>query len=103
MTAQAHFMHQIYGPFDRPLRIVPPKKARRRRLHEAARRSPRPRGGTCVIAPTALADGDPASDVLIGQKLFYPYYSNTPKAGRRTAEDDDRGREQAAASRSASP
>ena len=27
MTAQAHFMHQIYGPFDRPLRIVPPKKA----------------------------------------------------------------------------
>jgi hypothetical protein len=26
MTAQAHFMHQVYGPFDRPLRIVPPKK-----------------------------------------------------------------------------
>jgi hypothetical protein len=26
MTAQAHFMHQIYGPFDRPLRIVPPEK-----------------------------------------------------------------------------
>jgi len=26
MTAQAHFMHQIYGPFDRPLRIVPPAK-----------------------------------------------------------------------------
>jgi hypothetical protein len=34
----------------------------------------------CVVAPTALADGDPASDVLIVQKVFYPYYSNTPKA-----------------------
>jgi len=27
MTAQAHFMHQVYGPFDRPLHIVPPAKA----------------------------------------------------------------------------
>jgi hypothetical protein len=27
MTAQAHFMHQVYGPFDRPIRIVPPVKA----------------------------------------------------------------------------
>jgi hypothetical protein len=27
MTAQAHFMHQLYGPFDRPLRIVPPTRA----------------------------------------------------------------------------
>lgn len=27
MTAQAHFMHQVYGPFDRPLRIAPPAKA----------------------------------------------------------------------------
>jgi hypothetical protein len=26
MTAQAHFMHQVYGPFDWPLRIVPPAK-----------------------------------------------------------------------------
>jgi len=26
MTAQAHFMHQVYGPFDRPLAIVPPTK-----------------------------------------------------------------------------
>jgi hypothetical protein len=33
-----------------------------------------------VLAPAALADGDPASDVLIVQQLFYPYYSNTPKA-----------------------
>jgi hypothetical protein len=24
MIAQAHFMHQVYGPFNRPLRIVPP-------------------------------------------------------------------------------
>jgi hypothetical protein len=27
MTAQAHFMHEVYGPFDSPLRIVPPAKA----------------------------------------------------------------------------
>jgi len=33
-----------------------------------------------VAAPTALADGDPASDTLITEQLFYPYYSNTPKA-----------------------
>jgi len=32
-----------------------------------------------VLTPAALADGDPASDVLIVQKVFYPYYSNTPK------------------------
>ena len=24
MTAQAHFMHQVYGPFDSPVRIAPP-------------------------------------------------------------------------------
>jgi len=24
MTAQAHFMHQVYGPFDAPVRIAPP-------------------------------------------------------------------------------
>jgi len=35
----------------------------------------------CVLAPVALADGDPASDTLIAQQLFYPYYSNTPKQG----------------------
>ena len=28
MAAQAHFMHEVYGPFDSPLRIVPPLKAR---------------------------------------------------------------------------
>jgi hypothetical protein len=27
MTAQAHFMHQVYGQFDRPLRVVPPTGA----------------------------------------------------------------------------
>jgi hypothetical protein len=27
MTAKAHFMHEVYGPFDAPLRIVPPTKA----------------------------------------------------------------------------
>jgi len=31
-----------------------------------------------ALAPAALADGDPASDILIAQQLFYPYYSNTP-------------------------
>ncbi len=31
------------------------------------------------LAPGALADGDPASDILIVQRVFYPYYSNTPK------------------------
>jgi len=36
---------------------------------------------TCALAPAALADGDPASDILIAQQLFYPYYSNTPKQG----------------------
>lgn len=34
-----------------------------------------------VLAPGALADGDPASDTLITDQLFYPYYSNTPKVG----------------------
>jgi hypothetical protein len=27
MTAQAHFMHQVYGPFNGPLRIVAPARA----------------------------------------------------------------------------
>jgi hypothetical protein len=26
MTAKAHFMHEVYGPFDSRLRIVPPRK-----------------------------------------------------------------------------
>jgi hypothetical protein len=26
MTAQAHFMHQVYGPFDTPVRIAPPSR-----------------------------------------------------------------------------
>jgi len=33
-----------------------------------------------LIAPAARADGDPASDYLITQQVFYPYYSNVPKA-----------------------
>jgi len=28
MTAQAHFMHQVYGPFDSPLSIEPPARRR---------------------------------------------------------------------------
>jgi len=34
-----------------------------------------------VAAPAARADGDPASDFLLQEQVFYPYYSNTPKAG----------------------
>jgi hypothetical protein len=30
-------------------------------------------------ASNALADGDPASDVLITERVFYPYYTTTPK------------------------
>jgi len=33
-----------------------------------------------ALAPSvARADGDPASDTLITEQVFYPYYSNTPK------------------------
>jgi hypothetical protein len=32
-----------------------------------------------LAAPAALADGDPASDVLLGQNVFYPY--SPPTAG----------------------
>jgi hypothetical protein len=33
-----------------------------------------------LAVPAARADGDPASDYLITYQVFYPYYSNTPKA-----------------------
>jgi len=33
-----------------------------------------------LVVPAARADGDPASDYLIQQEVFYPYYSNVPKA-----------------------
>jgi len=33
-----------------------------------------------LVVPAARADGDPASDYLIQQQVFYPYYSNVPKA-----------------------
>jgi hypothetical protein len=33
-----------------------------------------------VLVPLARADGDPASDALITSQVFYPYYSNAPKA-----------------------
>ena len=29
----------------------------------------------CGLSPSARADGDPASDVLVGQSVFYPYSS----------------------------
>lgn len=40
-----------------------------------------------VLAPAALADGDPASDTLITDQVFYPYYSNVPKAGVKQLTD----------------
>ena len=33
-----------------------------------------------VAVPAARADGDPASDFLITEQVFYPYYSNVPKS-----------------------
>jgi len=33
-----------------------------------------------VVVPAARADGDPASDFLITEQVFYSYYSNVPKA-----------------------
>jgi hypothetical protein len=38
-------------------------------------------GGLC--APNARADGDPASDVLLGQDVFLPYSSISPTIQRR--------------------
>lgn len=35
-------------------------------------------------APSALGDGDPASDVLIGQSVFYPYSSTVSGSLQRT-------------------
>lgn len=32
-----------------------------------------------LVVPAARADGDPASDFLIAEQVFYPYYSNVPK------------------------
>ena len=37
-----------------------------------------------VLMPAAaLADGDPASDVLINNRVFYPYYDKVPKASQQ--------------------
>jgi hypothetical protein len=33
-----------------------------------------------LIAPAALADGDPASDVLVGDRVFFPYEVRIPRA-----------------------
>ena len=40
-----------------------------------------------VAVPAARADGDPASDYLITEQVFYPYYSNVPKATLKQLED----------------
>jgi hypothetical protein len=39
-----------------------------------------------LAVPVARADGDPASDVLYTSQVFYPYYSNTPKADLKQLE-----------------
>jgi hypothetical protein len=39
-----------------------------------------------VAAPSARADGDPASDVLIGSRVFYPYTVKPPKASAKKLE-----------------
>ncbi len=36
--------------------------------------------GLCGSAPAALADGDPASDMLLAQPVFYPYSSTVAPA-----------------------
>ena len=40
-----------------------------------------------VGAPAALADGDPASDVLISERVFYPYEVKLPKQDTEALED----------------
>ena len=83
MTATAHFMHEVYGPFDSPLANRPADEgACVRRLLVvclllAAIAVPVALLG--LSAPPARADGDPASDFLLTYQVFYPYYSNTPK------------------------
>jgi hypothetical protein len=42
---------------------------------------------TALLAPPALADGDPASDVLLGENVFYPYKPTTSNALMRTLND----------------
>jgi hypothetical protein len=37
-----------------------------------------------VVPLSALADGDPASDVLLGQNVYYPYSPPVPQATQRT-------------------
>src|SRR5205085_3124573 len=36
--------------------------------------------GTCIFAGSARADGDPASDYLLGTQVFIPYDIKAPKA-----------------------
>ena len=38
---------------------------------------------TCSLAGTARADGDPASDYLLGQKVFFPFDVKIPAAKQR--------------------
>ena len=37
-----------------------------------------------LVPASALADGDPASDVLLGENVFYPYSPNTSPALQKT-------------------
>ena len=40
--------------------------------------------GTLLAPGAALADGDPASDVLLGDNVFYPYTPAVPRAIQQT-------------------
>jgi hypothetical protein len=37
----------------------------------------------CVVAGTARADGDPASDYLLGSQVFFPFDAKIPKAKKQ--------------------
>jgi hypothetical protein len=39
---------------------------------------------SAVASPAALADGDPASDVLLGENVFYPYSPPTARSVQET-------------------
>ena len=40
-----------------------------------------------LAAPAAFADGDPASDVLVSERIFYPYDVKLPKGDTEALED----------------
>jgi hypothetical protein len=64
--------------------LVATLRRMRRRLHSALLVAAAALVATALIAPPALADGDPASDVLLGENVFYPYKPVTSNALMRT-------------------